>query len=73
MEEATALEWAGVGVTKEEAFRLMLSMKKLTDKHPLKSVRFFGKIMGLHNDYYIVESEYKDGEGEEDLDLVRMV
>lgn len=72
LEEATALEWAGVGLTKEETFRLTLSMRKLTDRHPLKSVRFFGKILGLHNDYYVVESEFRDGEGEEDQDTVHM-
>lgn len=58
LEEANALEWAGTGLTKEETFRLLLSTRDLIAKHPLKSVRFFGKIFGLHKDYYIVESEY---------------
>lgn len=58
LEEATALAWAGVGLTLEDTYRLMLSSRQLMTKHPLKSVRFFGKFFGLHNDYYVVESEH---------------
>ncbi len=52
------MEWAGLSLTKKKTFRLMLSMRNLIEKTPLKSVRFFGKIMGLQNDYYVLESEY---------------
>lgn len=61
LEEAQYFEWAGIGLGKEETFRLMLSMKQLLESNPLKNVRFFGKIFGRQQDYFIVESEYKDG------------
>eukprot|EP01112_Ceratiomyxa_fruticulosa_P018342 TRINITY_DN5842_c0_g1_i1.p1 TRINITY_DN5842_c0_g1~~TRINITY_DN5842_c0_g1_i1.p1 ORF type:complete len:551 (-),score=159.63 TRINITY_DN5842_c0_g1_i1:322-1821(-) len=66
LEEANILEWAGVGIGKEETYRIMLSMKFLLEKNPLKSVRLFGKILGTKRDYYVCEAQYKDGEGELD-------
>jgi hypothetical protein len=43
----------------------------LVETNPLKSVRFFGKIFGSKKDYYIVESEYKDGQQPEDTQEVK--
>lgn len=37
-------------------------MKKLIDVQPLQKVRFWGKIFGLEQNYYIVEAEYREGE-----------
>ncbi len=34
-------------------------------------MRFFGKIFGSKKDYYIVESEYKDGQQPEDTQEVK--
>lgn len=36
-------------------------MRQLVEANPLKNARFFGKILGNKADYYVVESEYKDG------------
>ena len=41
-------------------------MKKLVDVQPLQKVRFWGKIFGLEQNYYIVEAEYRDGEEPEE-------
>ena len=41
-------------------------MKKLVDVQPLQKVRFWGKIFGLDQNYYIVEAEYRDGEEPEE-------
>jgi len=57
LEDAALFEWAGVGVTEEDAYRLFLAMTKLKAAESLKSVRFFGKILGTSKDYYIVEAE----------------
>nr|KAJ3420715.1 Radial spoke head protein 4 A [Polyrhizophydium stewartii] len=50
----------------EETFLLLLSIKKLIEDKPLKSVRLWGKIFGTHGNYIIVEAELKDGATDED-------
>jgi radial spoke head protein 4A len=40
----------------------MLSMKGLVESAPLEFVRLWGKVLGVHADYYVVESRFKDGE-----------
>lgn len=52
-------EFAGIGLAREEAFRLYLTMSGLKAANDLKSVRFFGKVLGTGADYYVVEGEYK--------------
>lgn len=64
VEDASQFEWAGVSLGREEAFRIALSIKQLVETQPLKSARFFGKVFGNEADYYIVESEFKEGQGE---------
>lgn len=43
-DEANYLEWAGVGIGREEAFRLHLALKHLAAKVPVTGLRFFGKV-----------------------------
>ena len=50
-------EWAGVGLSKEETYRIYLAMLALKQKHGLLAVRFFGKIYGTKADYVIVEAK----------------
>eukprot|EP01059_Diplonema_ambulator_P019957 TRINITY_DN3363_c0_g2_i2.p1 TRINITY_DN3363_c0_g2~~TRINITY_DN3363_c0_g2_i2.p1 ORF type:complete len:580 (+),score=197.59 TRINITY_DN3363_c0_g2_i2:265-2004(+) len=47
----------GMGLNESEAYRIMVSLKRLLDKQPLKSVRFFGKILATKCNYYIAETE----------------
>jgi len=58
LEESSFFEWAGVGFPKELLYRLYLAMTQLKAVQKLKSVRFFGKILGTKRDYYIVEGTY---------------
>ena len=75
-------EWGGVslgkdinsqslntGAAKEELFRISLATKQLLENNPLKSVRLFGKIFGKTKDYIIIESEYKEGESDQENGL----
>lgn len=48
--------WAGVGLSKEETYRIYLAMQKLAKEKELPMVRFFGKIFGTKADYVILEA-----------------
>jgi hypothetical protein len=61
MDLANLWEWAGLSFGKDEIFVLLVSLKKLTDEKPLKSVRLWGKIFGTQKNYIVVEAELKDG------------
>lgn len=80
VQEAAMFEAAGVsaGFGRLGAVQLFAGMRKLANKEPVKSVRIFGKVLGLMRDYLICECEYSDdfeepapegeGEGEEGAD-----
>jgi len=57
LEEMKFFSWAGVGLSDETSYQLFLAMTKLKGDASLglKSVRFFGKIMGTLKPYYVVE------------------
>lgn len=46
----------GIGLKSEEIFALACSMDRLKENPDLGSCRFWGKILGLKSDYFIVES-----------------
>eukprot|EP00294_Goniomonas_avonlea_P003091 CAMPEP_0114557750 /NCGR_PEP_ID=MMETSP0114-20121206/10001_1 /TAXON_ID=31324 /ORGANISM="Goniomonas sp, Strain m" /LENGTH=486 /DNA_ID=CAMNT_0001743067 /DNA_START=59 /DNA_END=1519 /DNA_ORIENTATION=- len=56
------LEWTGMGFGRQEVFRLHIALQHLSKKEPVDIVRFWGKIFGTINNYYIAEVVYKDGE-----------
>jgi len=62
MENAFYFEQAGIGIGREEMFRIFLALKQLTDTYQLRSCRFWGKILGLEKNYVIAEVEFRDGE-----------
>jgi len=66
MELASNFEQAGIGLGKEEMFRILLSLKHLIDAYPLQIVRFWGKIFGMHANYIIAEVMYREGEDEDE-------
>lgn len=66
MELANIWEWAGVSLGKEDTFTLFLSLRKLAEQKALKSLRFWGKINGIQNNYYIAEGELSEGAADED-------
>ena len=59
-------EQAGVGVGREETFRMLLALKQLVDKHQLETVRFWGKIFGTEQNYYIAEVKFQENKDEEE-------
>ncbi|XP_067943457.1 radial spoke head protein 4 homolog A-like [Watersipora subatra] len=65
MELSYYFEQAGVGMNREEFFKIWLALKQLVDTHPLEHVRFWGKILGTEQNYYVAEVEFRHGEEEE--------
>lgn len=43
-----------------------MALKKLVDTYNLQTVRFWGKIFGTEQNYYVAEAEYREGEEEEE-------
>jgi len=62
VQEAAMFDAAGVGAgfSRLNAVALFTGMRKLANKEPVKSVRMFGKVLGLKRDYLICECEYSD-------------
>ncbi|XP_015751220.1 PREDICTED: radial spoke head protein 4 homolog A-like [Acropora digitifera] len=67
MELANYFEQAGVGIGREETFRIFLALKILIDSQPIRTCRFWGKIFGIHANYFIAEVEFFEGEDPEEL------
>merc|ERR1712196_673265 len=70
VEDAEALQWAGVGFGELESYRIMCSLRNLaaTEKdNGVITLRFWGKILGSGADYYVAEAK-RDAGGEADED-----
>lgn len=62
-------EWAGIAFGEKEYFLLQKSLAKLAEKSGASKIRFWGKIYGTENDYYIaegVQEEAEEAEGDEE-------
>jgi len=66
MELCFFFEQAGIGLNREEMIRVWLALKSLVDNYPLQHVRFWGKIFGTEQNYYVAEVEYREGDEEEE-------
>jgi len=66
MELAFFFEQAGIGLSREEMYKIFLSLKSLVFGFPLTKVRFWGKILGINANYIIAEVEFNEGEGDEE-------
>ncbi|CAI9729709.1 Hypothetical predicted protein [Octopus vulgaris] len=66
METAFYFEQGGIGIGREELFRVWIAMKHLVDSNPVQQVRFWGKILGTEQNYYVVETEYREGDQAEE-------
>jgi putative intracellular protease/amidase len=64
IEDASYLEWAGVGLGRDETQRLYLAMKKFAAEEGVPLV-LWGKVMGTGSDYYVLEGEKPDEEAAE--------
>merc|ERR1712070_564226 len=60
VQDALLFEAAGVGIGNHQAACLAVGLRKLAEKEPVKSVRFWGKITGTKRDYIIAEATYKE-------------
>lgn len=56
MADSRIFQWAGIGFGEQETYRLQKSLKKLAETSGSVSLRFYGKIWGTKQDYYIVEA-----------------
>lgn len=66
MELCFYFEQAGVGLNREEVIRVWMALKNLIDTNNLQHVRFWGKIFGTEQNYYVAEVEYREGEEEQE-------
>ncbi|NXO85111.1 RSH4A protein, partial [Sitta europaea] len=66
METAFYFEQAGVGLSKDESYYILLALKNLINVQPIQTCRFWGKILGLEMNYIIAEVQLQEGEEEEE-------
>ena len=59
-------EQAGVGIGREETYRIWLALKQLVEKYALESIRFWGKLFGIEQNYYVAELKFQEGKDEEE-------
>ncbi|GLE05042.1 hypothetical protein PINS_up014026 [Pythium insidiosum] len=59
-------EWAGIGFSKGETFRLSVALNRLAVANGTTSLRFWGKILGVGADFYIAEGEVPGAADPED-------
>ncbi|XP_011496559.1 PREDICTED: radial spoke head protein 6 homolog A [Ceratosolen solmsi marchali] len=64
-------EQADVGLTRVEIVILNLSIRKIVAEQRLKNIRFWGKILGRTNNYYILEATLTEEELEERLEKLK--
>ncbi|RHY85173.1 hypothetical protein DYB37_000799 [Aphanomyces astaci] len=57
LDEANMFEWAGIGFSKAETFRLSLALQKLASLNGTTKLRFWGKLLGTTADFYVAEGE----------------
>lgn len=62
MSDASVLSWAGVGFGEQESYKIMCSLRRLalaekaSGANGIKSLRFWGKLLGTDLDYYVAEA-----------------
>jgi len=66
MEHCFYFEQAGIGLSREEMFRIWMALKRLVKAHSFTTIRFWGKIFGLEQNYLVAEGEMEEGEDEEE-------
>lgn len=59
-EEAAMLEWAGIGLGREAAFRLHASLRRLAANTGAQQVRLWGKLLGTQQDYWVAEGRLEE-------------
>lgn len=72
LEEARIYQWAGIGFSEQETYLIQKSLKDLSTTSTASQVKFWGKIHGTKQDYFIaegiLEGEDEVPEGEEEVE-----
>ena len=55
MDEARIFEWAGISFGEEETYKLSKALKRLATLSGASRLRFWGKILGVNRDYWVIE------------------
>lgn len=60
--QAAMMEAVGAGLSRQEMYGVAMAIKKLGEDPNIKinTVRFFGKLLGTHADYYVFETTLKE-------------
>ncbi|KAL4219670.1 Radial spoke head protein 4 A [Mactra antiquata] len=67
LRQAAFFELAGVGIPREENVRISLALSDLlNDYTSIRTIRFWGKILGLTKNYYVAETEFGEDDYEEE-------
>lgn len=64
MRQVFFYEQAAIGLPREEFIRISVAMRDIVDLWPIESIRFWGKILGLYRNYYVVETDFTEGDYE---------
>jgi hypothetical protein len=66
--DAFLFDAVGAGLGRNEMYGIMLAVKKLGEdpKRAVSTVRFFGKFLGIHTDYYVFETTLQTPPEEEE-------
>ncbi len=59
LQQSKLFEWGGIGFSDEEWYKIRMAMKKILVENNCEYLRFFGKIYGIHSDYYIIQGLLK--------------
>lgn len=71
IDENGLLNECGLGFSDEESYLIYTSIKNFNKKHGSSKTIFWGKIFGVHADYYVIESESNNLEIEiKDLEVI---
>lgn len=54
------LAWGGIGFGKNEWYKIRLAMKKLLVESDALTLNFWGKIYGVHADYYVIQGTLRN-------------
>ena len=62
MEQMQYFEDAGLGLGREETFRVLLALKQLQTEESFSKIRFWGKVFGIKANYLVAECQYSGGD-----------
>ena len=61
------MKWAGIGLTKEEVYLIDKHVVLVAEQNQAEEVRFWGKILGTTQDYYVIQGRTQKDGGLEDI------